>query len=799
MAFRYDDAERTLSCSVRDVVEQGFGSGHLTLEVVRSRRRRMAEGREIHEARQAAQALADEAYQAEQVVRHQLIVGDWTVQLHGRVDGLTREGDTTLVEEIKSVSLDHDRLYTTTIDDWPHHVAQLEVYLWMLARAGHDRPMGRLVLVSVVDGSQHVIGLSADVEAVEARVRRWLAHAIAAREDRLAWLDRRRPVAIPWPFDDARPGQAELRRQAEASLTAGRTALLQAPTGLGKTAAVLVAALRHAFATDKQVFWATARTTQQSVAVDTAARLVAAGLPLRVVVITAKEKACLNDAVTCRPDACPFAHLHHDKVAEHRVLQRAWAAGLARREVVRDLGATFEVCPYQVASDVARNADLVIGDYNYAFDPELGSQTLYGEDLARWVVVVDEAHQLVERARGYGSPGVESRLARQALAGFTGTPGYGRFQDLAERVLETVDEVVGRTGGPWRRDEAEAALRVAPWQRLAEAIDEVGADYAVLAADRPAFDGEDPWLALARQVLAFHGGIERAGEETVTLVSRRRGREGVRLLCLDPSGLTGPRFARLGGALLCSATLSPSAFYRDLLGLDPERLDTLAVPSPFPPENRRVVLAPRVSTRFKDRESHAPRTAELLARVVAATPGNVAVYFPSFAMLDDLVERMELGDRELLRQQPGLDDSTRAAWLDTLRTTTTPTVLAACLGGVFAEGIDLPGGALRTVVVVGPALPPVGLERDLLRGFYDARYGSGFAYASLIPGMTKVVQAAGRLVRGPEDSGCIVLVGQRFRWRDHAALLPDEWDPEVPDDPAERVADFFSPAPPPPR
>ena len=796
MAIRYEDAERTLSCAVRDVVEQGFGSGHLTLEVVRSRRARMAEGRAIHETVQAERAAEDPAYRAEEELVHQLVVDGWTVRLHGRVDGLTERSGRLTVEEVKSVSLDAERLFRTTREDWADHVRQLEIYLWMLARARGADPVGVLVLVSALDGGRQVVVVEVDPDEVEARVRRFLARLVARREDRLAWLDRRRPHRVPWPFPGHRPGQARVQDQVGASLRAGRVAMIQAPTGLGKTAAVMVAALDHALATDKQVFWATARTTQQAVALETAGRLVGAGLPLRVVIISAKDKVCLNTVVACRPDACPFAHGHHDKVAEHALLEAAWARGLADRPVFRELGQAFTVCPYQLASDVARNADLVIGDVNYAFDPDQGGprSPLFGESPDSWVVVVDEAHQLVERARSWGSPRVEAALARRAREALAPTSGYLRFTDLCEDVLDELGQVVERTAGPWRHDEAQAALRVRPWQRLAEEVDGVGADYALLKADTPAFpDGdEDAWLELARQVLAFREGLDRAGAELVALARRRSGHEAVKLLCLDPSGLVGPRIRRLGGVVLCSATLSPPRFYRDLLGLPPDRLDVLAVPSPFPPERRRVILAPRVSTRFRDRRAHADRTARLLEEVVHATPGNVALYFPSFAMLDDLVERLDLPDRRILRQARGLSDAERTAMLDALLERDGRTVLAACLGGVFAEGIDLPDGALRAVVVVGPALPPVGLERDLLRELYEERYGAGFAYASLIPGMTRVVQAAGRLVRGPGDAGCIVLVGQRFRWRDHAELLPAEWTPETPDDPGAAIRAFFA-------
>jgi Rad3-related DNA helicase len=204
-----------------------------------------------------------------------------------------------------------------------------------------------------------------------------------------------------------------------------------------------------------------------------------------------------------------------------------------------------------------------------------------------------------------------------------------------------------------------------------------------------------------------------------------------------------------------------------------------------------VLVAPRVSTLWKDRAAHAPATARLLSDAIAAVPGNVALYFSSFAVLDDLVARLDLGGRELLAQRPGLSEADRTAWLTRLAAGGTPVVLAAVLGGIFAEGIDLPAGALAAVVVVGPALPPVGLERDLLREHYETRFGQGFRYASQVPGMTRVVQAAGRLIRRPDDRGTILLVCRRFRWPDFASLLPADWSPVLSDDPAADIAGFW--------
>lgn len=785
MALRFDDSARELSCAVRDLVEHGRTSPHLSVRLARSRGAHLASGRAIHAEHQRAMASRDPDFQAEHPVRLRVQVEGWTAHIFGRIDGMSVEAGRSVVEEVKAVALDRSRLWETTIHDWAEHTTQLAIYCWMLAQQGEAAPRGRLVLVSSLDGSRHVLGLPDEHARVGERVRATLGRWVRERAARIAWMAARRGHPIPWPHDLERPGQRAILDQVTASLSAGRTLLVEAPTGLGKTAAVLVGALRAAMHSDRQVCWVTARTTQQRVVVETARALIRAGLPLRVVVITAREKACLNDVVDCRPEVCPFAERYHDKVDEADSVQALLGGGPASALVVRDHGEAIVACPYQLASDAARSADLVVADYNYVFDPDVAGANLYGEDPERWFVVVDEAHQLVERGRGYGSPRVDRAIAERAIRDLQAAgPAFEGVLRLAEHIRDQLDLAAGS-----RPEERTAELDVAAWRDLAERIDAIAVDYALLRLDRaPRSMVEDPWLDLARSTLRLAEGTGRLGPDVVALVSG----EGVRLLCLDPSALLGPSIARLGGLIGCSATLHPADFYRDLLGLDAARLDRLDVPSPFPIENRRVVIAPRVSTRFVDRAAHADRTAALISSVVQATPGTAAVYFPSFAMLEDLAARLELAGRPALVQRRSLDEAARRQILDALIAPGPPRVLLAVLGGIFAEGVDLPGGALRTVVVVGPGLPPVGLERDLLRAAYEARYGAGFAYASLIPGMTRVIQAAGRLIRGPSDRGCVVLVGQRFRWRAYAAMLPASWAPDVPEDPRLAVDAFFA-------
>ena len=796
MTVRYQDAERAMSLSVGDVVAAGARGGHLSRHTATRSTSRMRLGQQVHVDHAMARSEQDASYRAEVRLERQLVVAGWTVTLHGRVDGLTEEDGHQVVEEVKSTVLDASSLYGTGREDWPEYVRQLEAYLWLASDGGRRPPVGRLVLVSVLDGSRHVLGIPLQAERVDEELRRVLERLVVERQERLAWLASRRQSDVPLPYETWRPGQERIALDTLRALRTGKRLLVQAPTGLGKTGPILWAALTFAREHDKQVFWATARTTHQTVAQDAVQRLRTRGLAVRALTVSARGKVCLNDVIACSPERCAYARDYHEQVREGGVLAQARELDEPVPSAMMQLGQSRGVCPFELSLDASEEVDLVIGDINYAFEPGVRlSRHFDGSQAGDWVVVVDEAHQLVERARGWGSPRVRIEDAQAAAERLSllDSDAAEPFLDVVADVAEAIASSAFMVEEPCRDGVGVADLPVSTWTGLADRVDALALDYLRIESERLSRGEEpaphpDPWLELARSVLRFADGLAAGHDETVALVGF--GRElFVGLSCLDPSSQLGPRIAALGGWVGCSATLSPADYYVSVLGL-PEGTGQLDVGDAFPAENRSVVVASRVSTTWKDRKEHANATAKVLSECIAATPGNVALYFPSFAMLADIVPRVHT-EREWLVQERASDDAARAALLARLSVGGPPVVLAGVLGGVFAEGVDLPPGSLATACVVGPGLPPVGLERDLLRQYYDDQGEDGFRIASLIPGITRVVQAAGRVHRRPEDRGVIVLVGRRFRWRDVASLLPEWWEPNSALDPWDAVAAFF--------
>lgn len=800
MAPRFRDLDRRLTLGVRELLEGGPRAGDLRLALARSREAALAAGREAHLSWQAERAAEDEEFQAERAVRVKIVVHGWECVIRGRLDGLTEEDGRLVVEELKSTALDGLRLYASTLEDWPEYRDQVALYRWLLHTAGRGEALGRLVMVSLLDGARRVFGVDTPLDQVQAWIEARLGHLIQRREERNAHFARRRAVAVPFAFGSVRPGQDRMITAVERALDAGHHLLLTAPTGTGKTAGVLHGALRHCWAQDRKLFVATAKGTQQQLFEQTLAAIARQGLPLRAVSVRARDRVCLNERVDCRPEACRFAVGYFDRAPA--VVDRLVAEGACAPARVREQAELEVLCPFELSLDLAERADVVVGDYNYAFNPQATLRRLFNDPNEQWVVVVDEAHNLVERAREQWSP--ELRAEEAAAAARTLEAEDPRrlapWVRLCREAEQALHDCALDTEGPVSaQGEAVVGLSRRVWRDLAERVDELALDYGLWRRDHPLRD-PDPWLGFARALLQLTQVLEEAealgASELLVPILRTRPTVALKLVCLDPSPWMSRRFGGLCGSVLMSATLSPPSFYRDLLGLGAERTEEETLPSPFPPENLEVVVASRVSTAWRDRAAHRARTGQLLQQLIAATPGNTAIYYSSFGLLDDLAPLAQVPGREALLQTPRLDDAGRWALVDRLRELGPPRVLHAVMGGLFSEGLDLPGGVLSTVVIVGPALPQVGLERELMQRCFEDRYGQGFTYAFLVPGLSRVVQAAGRLVRGPQDRGVVVLIDRRFAWRDYTAFYPESWAWRQAQDPARSVAEFWRPPPP---
>ncbi len=800
MAPRFDAENLTLELAVGDLLDisllrsLGFAN--------RGGYERLWLGQAIHSRYQEQAEAEDPTYRREVPISVTFSHRGWEVTVQGRIDGLHQtDSDGPVVEEIKSVRKG-GRLSPPVHELYRR---QALLYAWMLRRQGEPRVGAELVLIEIGSEGVEREPLEFSVAALEGAVKKRLNALIRGFESERAVVSGRRSAArrLEFPYPELRLGQAEILEAVTGALKSCQHLLVEAPAGIGKTVAALVPALRFALAEEKRVFVLTAKTLQQEMAT-TVLRLLNQDDAFHSLRLRAKAKMCANDQVLCHEEYCPYAKDYFSKLQSSRVVSRLLEdSGTLEPDRIFETARQAEVCPFEVSLELAGRSQVVVCDYNYAFDPYVALSDFGADnDLSDTILVIDEAHNLVDRGRGYLSPKLASGQARAAGMAMArgGEPIHRALAELCDRLARLIETAVSSALAeePPETPAAEAALPEEELWALRPSFDEAFIDYLEYRRETSSFRAEDPFVALYFDFLRFLNGLVWSeGDAFSHCVERATASAELRILCKDPSHFLGQVLNRTHAVIGLSATLSPHDFYRDLLGFDPERLDLLSLASPFPPENRRVVIDSSVATLWRKRPENYPRIAERLGRFAERVPGNCLALFPSYEFLNEVAERLVVRRKRVLVQRRSDSDRDREEILETLRSSLAgDTLLLAVAGGVFAEGVDYPGEMLKAVAVVGPCLPAVSLEQSLLRQYYDERFESGFEYAFVVPGMTRVVQAAGRLIRSSSDRGVIALFDERFLaspYRDHlpADWLPDEGVSALVADPDKQAADFF--------
>lgn len=578
-----------------------------------------------------------------------------------------------------------------------------------------------------------------------------------------------------FPHPLLRKGQAEFLADARAAVAEGAVLLAQAPTGLGKTAVALSATLEAALAGDRRVLYATCRRSQHRIAVETARRIVDGGTEVRVVDLVAREAMC--------PEA------DHGPGARDRVQAVAEAIGRWPLHVqeAMELARRFGVCPHRVALTAARVAHLLVCDYNHVFGPEAAPvQQALGAAPEDLLVVVDEAHNLPGRCRD----ALSRRLTVRSLDALA-----AQAPRKAARALRAVAGVLA----------AEA--------RFVGGDSKVPPDFLdrFLARALPGGRGRPPSRRLLRLLEAVdrvaEGDAQRAvrevgdllrgwGEPGVLRLLSRQGGGALVLRALDPRPATAPVLRRVAAALLMSGTLYPGEMYVDLLGLPDERVRVRSYRPDFPPDHRLLVVSRHLSLAYKLRPGVYGPLAREIDRLARAIPGNAAAFFPSYEVAREVGSLLAADPpKPLLWERRGQTKAEKEGLLRRLEAAREGpgSLLLAIQGGSLSEGIDYPGNLLRAVLVVGLALRPPRLEAEALRAHYARLFGrrKGYEYAVLVPALHRLVQCAGRCIRGPEDVAAVVVLDNRLLRPFYRSRLPPGFEPEAPPDLAAAVRSFF--------
>lgn len=719
--------------------------------------RRMREGALAHRARQSGEGTRDAQYRAE-VALAALYEGDaLTLRVTGRADGIsTRADGIPVIEEIKLGAPD------APLE--PAHQAQARMYGHMLCAAeGHERAALRVLYVDAqgaplraYDEELSAQALSEAFDALCAPACAWEAEKLARRQRRDAGLS-----ALAFPYPAYRAGQRRFAQNVFVAIRERRRLFAQAPTGIGKTIAALYPALvaigqGHA----ARVLFLTARVTGREAAL--CAMRALSGARAMTVEIAAKDKVCPRQARDCRPEVCPCAAGFYDRLPA--ALREAVHAedGLFDRARIGALAAEHALCPFELSLELAQLADVAVGDYNYVYDPFVALGALV-QAPGGACLLVDEAHQLGARVRDAYSGGVSAdelrRLRREA--GQT----HGRKSALYRALTRTLRALSAAS-----EDEAFDSGRLhAPPEALCAAVkallDSAGEQLA-MGASAVAAD-------TFRMASAFSLAAERFDARYAALTGGGRKHATLLLQCLDASQEVLAASKRARGTVYFSATLAPFDAAKRTLGSE-EGDACLMLPSPFDPGQLHARIAP-IDIRYAAREATAAQVAGEIAAQLRASAGNTIAFFPSYAYMERISE-LVLGEAGLtqidfMRERRGLTEEEKRAMLGAFAEDGGRCALFAVLGGAFSEGIDLPGEQLRCVIVVSTGMPQPDAQVRAMQAYYDAQGENGFDMAMTLPGMVRVIQAAGRLIRTETDEGELLLIDQRFRSSRVRALL----------------------------
>lgn len=762
------EQKKQVRISVRALVEFVLRSGDIdNRRSGAAQKDAMAAGTRIHKK---IQKRMGGNYRAEVPLKYAALDEEEDIELlvEGRADGIFEEDGIVTIDEIKGVYMDLERL----TEPVAVHMAQAMCYGYFYCC---DRNLDgvRIQLTYCNLETEEIRRFHEDrsKEELEAWFRsviheyfkwaRYLCHHELQRNQSISGLE------FPFPY---REGQRDLAVAVYKTISRKKRLFIQAPTGIGKTLSTIFPAVQAMGAGKaSKFFYLTAKTITRTVAEEAFRILRSRGLVFTAVTITAKEKLCPMEKAECNPEACPYAKGHFDRVNE-AVFDILHLEQEMDRETVLIYAEKYRVCPFEFCLDISSWTDGIICDYNYVFDPNVRLKRYFADGASGdYLFLVDEAHNLVSRAREMYSASVYKEDFLEVKRIIKGkSPRLERQLDRCNKLLLSMKRECG------------------DWQLL-EDVTGLAAGIMTAFSYMETFMEEFPEFPERETVLDFYFCLrdflnvyeELDGHYRIYEENREDGSFLVRLFCVDPSRLLSRCMDQGASTILFSATLLPVRYYKTLLSGNQEDY-AVYVNSPFPEENRLLMVAEDVSSRYTRRSpSEYRKVADYIRIVTQSRPGNYMVFFPSYQYMGEIEEILEEEPlkADLLVQGQGMGEAEKAEFLEEFEKERSHSLAAFCvMGGVFSEGIDLKEERLIGVIVVGTGLPMVCVEQEVLKGYFDETEEKGFDFSYQYPGMNKVLQAAGRVIRTPEDRGVILLLDDRFLRRDHLELFPREWE-----------------------
>lgn len=754
---------KIVKISVRNLVEFVMRSGDIDSRF--TSRGRAVEGTKAH---QRVQRSYLEGYETEVSIKHILEYEDFEIEVEGRIDGIIKEDGEIIIDEIKSTLKPLDEIQ----EDYNLlHWAQGKCYGYMYAEKNNIKEL-KVQITYININTDEIKKFTKKYTFMELK-----EFFISLIDRYIQWanmtyyweLVRDRSIKeLSFPYKSYRKGQRNFAVSVYRAIMNGKNLYAQAPTGIGKTISTLFPSIKAiGEGLTSKVFYLTAKTVTREAALKAVYTMAYRGLRIKCIVITAKEKICKNEKVKCNPKDCIYAKGHYDRVNDG-LLDVLQNEDIITRDIVLKYSEIHKVCPFEFSLDLSYFSDVIICDYNYVFDPNVYLRRFF-DVKGDYVFLVDEAHNLVDRSREmfsaevYKSPFLKYK--RELKEDFPEL--YKKFNSC-NNAMNKIKRKYLKGDFYYQKEEIKDMYSLI--RKLLNAME----NYLVIEREHELYEEINE---LYFKLLRFVNISELYDERYVTYIEKIEEDLVIKLFCVDASYLLGKVLEKSISAVFFSATLSPLNYYRNLLGGNEDDY-TIVFPSPFPKENLCIFIGDRVSTRYKDREKTYLDIVKYIESFTSCKKGNYLVFFPSYAYMNKVynafVERNP--ETNTIIQSLSMGEDEREDFLKRFKEQQEYTMIAfAVLGGIFSEGIDLIGEKLIGAVIVGVGLPKISYQQDIIKDYFNSTNGLGFEYAYMYPGMNKVLQGSGRVIRSEEDKGALLLIDDRFTTYRYIKLFPKHW------------------------
>lgn len=739
----------------------------------------MQKGSRLH--RKIQKQMGD-SYRAEVPLIYKKEYDQFIVSVEGRADGIIDEPEFVVIDEIKGSYMDMQYLEEPV----PVHLAQAMCYAYFYALDKKQQAMGVQMTYGNLETEEikrfrqeyTFAELEEWFEQLMEAYYRWASYQYEWRKLRNESMEK-----LEFPFE-YRQGQREIVRSVYLTIREKKTLFVQAPTGVGKTMSTIFPAVRAVGeGYGEKIFYLTAKTITRTVAEEAFELLRENGLRYKVITLTAKDKMCMLEEPDCNPDSCPRAKGHFDRVND-AVFDLLTETEHFDRDTIQQYAEKWKVCPFEMGLDLSLWTDGVICDYNYVFDPNVHLKRFFGDNIkGEYLFLIDEAHNLVERGRQMYSAAIykEHVLAAKKI--------IKKYSKKLERYLEKVNKLLlqykrecdGYEVIPSAGEVALSLMQVmSELERYMEQRRK-GILETALNSEHIGDDEEKELLDFYFEVRNFLNIYELLDENYVIYSELDENNQfRVQLYCVNPAVNLQDCLSKGVGCVFFSATLLPIRYYKSLLTT---REDDYAIyaKSPFEQEKKCVLIGRDVSSKYTRRGYEEYRKiARYIAALTASKKGNYLAFFPSYKLMQDVfqiyIDEYDKPDVDWIMQKPSMREEEREIFLENFEEDNPHTLIGFCvMGGIFSEGIDLVGDKLIGAAIVGAGIPQISNEREILKNYYDQKQKSGFDYSYRYPGMNKVLQSAGRVIRTSEDRGIILLLDDRFLGREYVQLFPVEW------------------------